>query len=204
MITFFLISRKSRFLIECLQLLFLCHKYQSYDTPRGSLILKTRKSPGQFMTDRLSIGILLGIEFRWVVFHFKPEFVSDLDNTRVVTIDPLLDLRIAARQPEVRPFDIPVNAVHRKTDMDTHTAVRVVTAENTRIVIFSLLERNYRRIENRIRRRKRASTDEWIRAVTPQNLVRTRGKILSQHIGQIRTRNFQYVHITCRSVCHHR
>ena len=55
------------------------------------------------MTDRLSIGILLGIEFRWVVFHFKPGFVSDLDNTRVVTIDPLLDLRIAARQPEVRP-----------------------------------------------------------------------------------------------------
>ena len=35
------------------------------------------------MADRLSIGILLDIEFRWVVFHFKPDFRTFF-NFRVV------------------------------------------------------------------------------------------------------------------------
>ena len=131
-------------------------------------------------------------------------FILDLCHARVIAINPLAYFSIAARQPEVLLVDIPFQTVDRKTYMDAHTAVRVVAAEDPRIVILALFERDHRRVENRVRGRQSVAPDNRILRVTPQNLFTPRGAVLPRHIGQIVARNFQIIHIICLLVCRHR
>ncbi len=131
--------------------------------------------------------------------------VADLRHARIVAVDPLADLGVRTLQPEVGLVDVPPQAVGREADVQAHAAVRVVAAENARIVIFSFFfEGNDRRVEDRIRRRKRMTPDDRVLRVTPQDLFRTRRALLPRHIGQRLARNFQCIHITCRLVCRHR
>ena len=88
-----------------------------------------------------------------------------------------------------------MNEVVAQSGVDAHAAVGVVAAENARIVIFSFFEGNDRRVEDRIRRRKRMTPDDRVRAVTPHHLFGAGGTILPRHIGLIRARNFQCIHI---------
>ena len=122
-------------------------------------------------------------------------FVADLRNARIVAVDPLGDFGIGAHEFEILLADIPLDAVHREAYMDAHPAVRVVAPENARIVIFSFFEGNDRRVEDRIRRRKRMTPDDRVRAVTPHHLFGAGGTVLPRHIGLIRARNFQCIHI---------
>ena len=122
-------------------------------------------------------------------------FVADLRNARIVAVDPLADLGVRTLQPEVGLLDLPPKAVDRKAHVDAHPAVRVVAPENARIVIFSFFEGNDRRVEDRIRRRKRMTPDDRVRAVTPHHLFGAGGTVLPRHIGLIRARNFQCIHI---------
>ena len=122
-------------------------------------------------------------------------FVADLRNARIVAVDPLADLGVRTLQPEVGLLDLPPKAVDRKAYVDAHPAVRVVAPENARIVIFSFFEGNDRRVEDRIRRRKRMTPDDRVRAVTPHHLFGAGGTVLPRHIGLIRARNFQCIHI---------
>ena len=122
-------------------------------------------------------------------------FVVDLRNTRVVAVNPLGDFGIGAHEFEILLADIPLDAVHRESGVDAHPAVRVVAPENARIVILPFFEGNDRRVEDRIRRRKRMTPDDRVRAVTPHHLFGAGGTILPRHIGLIRARNFQCIHI---------
>ena len=122
-------------------------------------------------------------------------FVADLRNARVVAVDPLADLGVRTLQPEVGLLDLPPKAVDREAYVDAHPAVRVVAPENARIVIFSFFEGNDRRVEDRIRRRKRMTPDDRVLRVTPHHLFGAGGTILPRHIGLIRARNFQCIHI---------
>ena len=122
-------------------------------------------------------------------------FVADLRNARIVAVDPLADLGVRTLQPEVGLLDLPPKAVDREAYVDAHPAVRVVAPENARIVIFSFFEGNDRRVEDRIRRRKRMTPDDRVRAVTPHHLFGAGGTVLPRHIGLIRARNFQCIHI---------
>ena len=122
-------------------------------------------------------------------------FVADLRNARIVAVDPLGDFGIGAHEFEILLADIPLDAVHREAYMDAHPAVRVVAPENARIIILAFPEGNDRRVEDRIRRRKRMTPDDRVLRVTPHHLFGAGGTILPRHIGLIRARNFQCIHI---------
>ena len=122
-------------------------------------------------------------------------FVADLRNARIVAVDPLGDFGIGAHEFEILLADIPLDAVHREAYMDAHPAVRVVAPENARIIILAFPEGNDRRVEDRIRRRKRMTPDDRVLRVTPHHLFGAGGTVLPRHIGLIRARNFQCIHI---------
>ena len=122
-------------------------------------------------------------------------FVADLRNARIVAVDPLADLGVRTLQPEVGLLDLPPKAVDREAYMDAHPAVRVVAPENARIIILAFPEGNDRRIENAVRGRKRMTPDDRVLRVTPHHLFGAGGTILPRHIGLIRARNFQCIHI---------
>ena len=122
-------------------------------------------------------------------------FVADLRNARIVAVDPLADLGVRTLQPEVGLLDLPPKAVDRKAYVDAHPAVRVVAPENARIVILAFLEGNDRRVENAVRRRKRVARDDRIGRIAPHHFFGACGTILPRHIGLIRARNFQCIHI---------
>ena len=121
--------------------------------------------------------------------------VVDLRHARIVAVGPLPGLRVGALQPEVGLLDVPLQSVHRETDVDAHAAVRVVAAENTGVVVLPVSERHDGRVENTVRGRKRMAPDDRVRAVTPEHLVRTRGTILPRHIGQCGARDSEIFHV---------
>ena len=121
--------------------------------------------------------------------------ILDLGYAGIVTVNPLGDFGIGAHEFEILLANIPLDAVHRESGVDAHAAVGVVAAENARIIILAFLEGNDRRVEDRIRRRKRMTPDDRVLRVTPHHLFGAGGTILPRHIGLIRARNFQCIHI---------
>ena len=122
-------------------------------------------------------------------------FILDLCHTRVIAINPLAYFSIAARQPEILLGDVPFQAIDREPYMDAHSAVGIVAAENTCIVILAFFKRYHRRVEDRVRSRQRIAPDNRVLRVTPQNLFTPRGAVLPRHIGQGCACYFQLVHI---------
>ena len=121
-------------------------------------------------------------------------FVVDLRNTRVVAVNPLGDFGIGAHEFEILLADIPLDAVHRESGVDAHAAVRIVAAENARIVILAFLEGNDRRVENAVRRRKRVARDDRIGRIAPHHFFGACGTILPRHIRHGRAYDFQVIH----------
>ena len=68
-------------------------------------------------------------------------------NPGIVTIDPFGDLRIRTRELHILFIDFPVDSIDRKTGMQAHTAVGIITTENSRIVVLAFLERDNSGIE---------------------------------------------------------
>ena len=121
--------------------------------------------------------------------------ILDLGYAGIVTVNPLGDFGIGAHEFEILLADIPLDAVHRESGVDAHAAVGVVAAENARIIILAFLEGNDRRVENAVRRRKRVARDDRIGRIAPHHFFGAGGTILPRHIGLIRARNFQCIHI---------
>ena len=68
-------------------------------------------------------------------------------NPGIVTIDPFGDLRIRTRELHILFIDFPVDSIDRKTGMQAHTTVGIITTENSRIVVLAFLERDNSGIE---------------------------------------------------------
>ena len=59
--------------------------------------------------------------------------VFDEDHTRVVAVDPLTDLLVVTFELQRLWVDVPVDGIIAEAHVQTHTAVRVITAEDTSV-----------------------------------------------------------------------
>ena len=106
--------------------------------------------------------------------------IFDEDNTRVVAIDPLTDFLVLAFEGQWLWVDVPVDGVITEADMQAHTAVGVVAAEDPSI---AFAKANDCTIEDAIGGRKEVAWDDGVGTVAPDDIFAAFGAFFPRHIG---------------------
>jgi len=75
-------------------------------------------------------------------------FAVNKGHSGVITINPFSDLGISAGELDILLVDVPFDTINGEADMEPHPAIRVIAAENSRIVVITFLERDDSRVEN--------------------------------------------------------
>ena len=123
-------------------------------------------------TDR---GAMVAVAPRHVVA------VLDEDHTWVVAIDPLTDLLVVTFELQRLWVDVPVDGIIAEAHVQTHTAVRVITAEDTSVPFSEAYDST---VEDAVGRRQEVTWDNGVSAVAPDGILTAFGAVFPRHIGQ--------------------